>query len=113
MATTEHDSLDSSKPISADNSELYEIKISGILDQHWQPWFEGLTLTTDACYDDGQGCTLITGPLADQPALHGILERIRDLNLTLISVRRLSDDPAAPDELPGASGCGADENEAP
>lgn len=47
MATTEHDSLDSSKPISADNSELYEIKISGILDQHWQPWFEGLTLTTD------------------------------------------------------------------
>ncbi len=113
MATTEPDSLDSGKSISAQNSELYEIRISGLLDPHWQPWFEGLTLIADAGYDDGQGSTLIIGPLADQPALHGILERIRDLNLTLISVRRLPDDPDAPDETLGASGPGADENEAP
>ncbi len=111
MATTEHDSLDSSKSISALNSELYEIRIKGILDDHWQPWFEGMTLKADANYDEGQGCTLIIGSLADQPALHGILERIRDLNLTLISVRRLPDDPAGPDETPGAPGRGAHENE--
>ncbi len=110
MATTEQDSLDSGKSISAQNGERYEIRIRGILDPHWQPWFEGLTLISDAGCSGGQGCTLIVGVLTDQPALHGILERIRDLNLTLISVRRLPDDQEASDEIPGASGRGADEN---
>ena len=61
--------------------EYYEIKIKGHLDQHWSNWFAGLKLT----YLEGDE-TLLSGPLPDQGALHGLLERIRDLNLKLISV---------------------------
>jgi hypothetical protein len=61
--------------------EYYEIKIKGQLDQQWSEWFAGMTLTTL----EGKE-TLLSGPLPDQAALHGLLERIRDLNLTLISV---------------------------
>lgn len=61
--------------------DYYEIKIKGYLDTRWSDWFAGLTLT----YLDGDE-TLLSGQLADQAALHGLLERIRDLNLTLISV---------------------------
>ncbi len=95
MPTTDPHSSDSCKPRSSQNADVYEIRIRGILDEHWQQWFEGMTLRADAQYDGGQGCTIITGPLADQPALHGVLERIRDLNLILISVRRLSEEPTA------------------
>jgi hypothetical protein len=61
--------------------EYYEIKVKGELDTHWSNWFEGLTLT----HLEGQE-TMLAGLLPDQAALHGLLERIRDLNLTLISV---------------------------
>ena len=61
--------------------EYYEIKIKGHLDARWSDWFSGLTLTH--LEDD---VTLLSGALPDQAALHGLLERIRDLNLTLISV---------------------------
>lgn len=61
--------------------EYYEIKIKGHLDQHWSDWFAGMKLT----YLEGDE-TLLSGPLPDQAALHGLLERIRDLNMTLISV---------------------------
>ena len=61
--------------------DYYEIKIKGYLDTRWSDWFAGLTLT----YLEGDE-TLLSGKLADQAALHGLLERIRDLNLTLISV---------------------------
>jgi len=61
--------------------EYYEIKIRGHLDQRWGEWFADLTLT----HLEGDG-TLLSGLLPDQAALHGLLERIRDLNLTLVSV---------------------------
>jgi hypothetical protein len=59
----------------------YEIRLSGHLHERWDAWFEGLTVTHR---DDGT--TVISGPLADQAALHGLLQRVRDLGLPLISV---------------------------
>lgn len=65
--------------------EFYKIVIEGHLDQRWSEWFDGMQLTHQERNE-----TLISGPLPDQAALHGLLERIRDLNLTLISVSRES-----------------------
>ena len=62
-------------------AEYYEIKIKGHLGPRWSDWFAGLELT----HLEGN-TTLLSGLLPDQAALHGLLERIRDLNLTLISV---------------------------
>jgi len=61
--------------------EYYEIRIKGRLDSRWSDWFASLRLTH--LEDD---VTLLSGQLPDQAALHGLLERVRDLNLTLISV---------------------------
>ncbi len=61
--------------------EYYEVKVKGHLDSRWSDWFAGLKLT----HLEGNE-TLLSGLLPDQSALHGLLERIRDLNLTLISV---------------------------
>lgn len=62
----------------------YEIRVDGVLDDRWADWFGGLQVSSEATQ------TVITGPLADQAALHGVLAKIRDLGLCLISVRRLS-----------------------
>jgi len=62
-------------------SEYYEIKIKGHLDQRWSVWFAGLNISNTEADE-----TLLSGTLPDQAALHGLLERIRDLNLKLISV---------------------------
>ena len=64
--------------------ELYEIRIKGHLDDRWADWFEGLTFTLVR-----DGTTLLDGPLTDQAALHGVLNRIRDLGLPIISVQRI------------------------
>ncbi len=64
-------------------AEYYEIKIKGQLDSCWSEWFAGLTLQVLP-----ENETLLSGELADQSQLHGLLERIRDLNITLISVTR-------------------------
>lgn len=69
---------------------IYEIKVGGLLDEHWGKWFEGMSLTRQENLAAGQDCTLIVGCIPDQPALHGLLAKIRDLNLTLVSLRNIS-----------------------
>ena len=66
-------------------SSRYEIRVEGVLDPRWTAWFEGLAIGSD----DSQTQTVISGPVADQAALYGLLNRVRDLGLVLISVRRL------------------------
>lgn len=62
----------------------YEIRIEGVIEERWSWWFDGMQLTSEP-----GGATLITGPVVDQAALHGLLAKVRDLGLPLISVRRL------------------------
>ena len=64
-------------------SEHYEIRVEGVLGERWTAWFEGLQIS-----DEDTG-TVISGPLADQAALHGVLVKIGDLGMHLISVRRV------------------------
>jgi hypothetical protein len=66
----------------------YEIRLTGHLDARWAAWFDGLTVG-----QQGDGTTLISGPIADQAALHGLLQRVRDLGLPLVSVTRDETDP--------------------
>ncbi len=62
----------------------YQIRVKGHLGRQWTDWFEGLTITLE---DNGE--TLLTGPVIDQAALHGLLKKVRDLGLPLISVNRV------------------------
>ncbi len=73
--------------------EYYEIKVKGHLDERWSEWFAGVQLT----HLEGDE-TLLAGLLPDQAALHGLLERIRDLNLTLISVSSSAHPPRTSEE---------------
>ena len=73
----------------------YEIRLQGRLDAHWAAWFDGLSVDQEE-----DGTTVLRGPIADQAALHGVIQRVRDLGLPLISVTRLDaadPDPAAED----------------
>ena len=65
-------------------SAWYEIRLQGRLDPRWTAWFDGMTLRADA-----DGTTVIRGHVADQAALHGLLQRLRDLGLPLLSVDRV------------------------
>jgi hypothetical protein len=75
---------------------IYHIRIKGHLGHQWTDWFDGLTITLDE-----NGDTLLTGPIIDQAALHGLLKKVRDLGMPLLSVNRVK--PAqieAPDTKP-------------
>ena len=63
---------------------VYQIRIKGHLDRQWTDWFEGLTITLE---DDGD--TLLTGPVTDQAALYGLLKKVRDLGIPLVSINRV------------------------
>jgi hypothetical protein len=65
-------------------NQIFEIIVSGDLDPHWSQWFDGLVFTHTP-----QGETKIRGPMRDQAELFGVLIRLRDLGITLISVRRV------------------------
>lgn len=64
---------------------IYEIRLKGHLNPQWAAWFEGLSITLE---DNGE--TLLAGPVADQAALHGLLKKVRDLGLPLLSVNCMS-----------------------
>ncbi len=69
----------------------YEIRITGHLDAHWASWFDGLAVT-----QEGHATTVISGLIVDQAALHGVLQRVRDLGLPLVSVIRIEPDQPSP-----------------
>lgn len=74
-------SSERSRTGNSDQSMVYQIRIRGNLGRQWADWFDGLTITLE---DDGD--TLLAGPVIDQSALHGILKKIRDLGMPLLSV---------------------------
>jgi len=77
-----------------DQDPCYEIRFKGHLDDRWSAWFEGLTITLE---DNGD--TLLTGLVIDQAALHGLIKKVRDLGLLLISVNRVLVDETYPSHL--------------
>ncbi len=68
----------------------YEIRVQGHLDGRWSDWFDGLTVTREV-----DGTTVLAGPVVDQAALHGLLQRVRDTGLPLVSVTPV--EPVEPD----------------
>lgn len=67
-----------------DESVVYEIRVKGLLDESWSDWLDGLAIVPQ-----DRGETLLAGPIRDQAALHGLLNKIRDLGLLLLSVERV------------------------
>jgi hypothetical protein len=70
--------------VSGTPSAHYQIRVEGVLGSRWSDWFEGLRVTSDA-----PGESSISGAIADQAALHGLLAKVRDLGLVLVEVRRI------------------------
>ncbi len=64
-----------------DEPEHYAIRVRGHLDSRWSGWFDGMTITLE-----GDGTTVLAGPVVDQAALHGLLRKVRDMSLTLVAV---------------------------
>jgi hypothetical protein len=90
MSSTFHSENDPSQPT------VYQIRIKGHLSREWTDWFEGLTITA---LDNGE--TLLTGPVVDQAALHGLLRKVRDVAMPLLSIVRVEPDQVhAPDVKP-------------
>ena len=71
----------------ANEAGRYEIRLKGHLDNRWASWFDGMTLTTNS-----DGTTTITGIVVDQSALHGLLQKVRDVGVPLISVTKVKTD---------------------
>ncbi len=79
-------------------ANVYRIRVDGNLDPGWSAWFEGLVVDADA-----DGTSALTGPLTDQAALHGLLARVRDLGLEIVSVERLGEEASADRAVPRSS----------
>ncbi len=87
MSYTRHPQRDPDQPT------VYQIRIKGHLSPQWAAWFDGMTITLEA-----NGDTLLTGPMIDQSALYGVIRRVRDIGLPLLSVTRITpnhDEPPA------------------
>jgi len=93
MENEQRSNLDAKQP------PVYTFKIRGHLSQQWMTWFDGLTVVLE---EDGN--TLLSGPVIDQSALHGILKKIRDLGMPLLSMNPIDSDPSDrtdPDQAKG------------
>ena len=84
MSNKRYSKTDSSQTL------VYQIRLKGHLGSQWSDWFDGLTITLE---EDGD--TLLTGPVVDQAALYGLLKKIRDLGLPLLSVNPVEPGPSA------------------
>ncbi len=73
-----------------DESGLYQIRLKGHLSQRWAGWFDGMTITLE---DNGD--TLLTSPMIDQAALHGLLKKVRDMGMALVSVNPVESGPSS------------------
>ncbi len=71
-----------------DQTAIYQIKVQGRLDERWTNWFDGMSITFEQA-EDGSTVTVLTGSVVDQAALYGLINRMRDLGLSLISVGRV------------------------
>ena len=96
--TTDDHTLDNPSGASAaDHGGIpqYEIRVKGLLGSRWTAWFDGLAIT-----NEGDGTTVIRGPVVDQAALHGLLQKLRDIGIPLVSLTELPPDatnaPSAP-----------------
>lgn len=78
----------------AHDPDWFEIRVQGHLDSRWAPWFEGMTLELEE-----EGTTLLCGHVVDQAALHGLLTKVRDLGIPLVSVRSPGQDTPVPDHI--------------
>ncbi|MGB7877042.1 MAG: hypothetical protein WBL25_21880 [Anaerolineales bacterium] len=67
---------------------VYQIRLEGHLGRQWTEWFDGLTITLE-----NNGDTVLTGPVVDQAALHGLLRKVSDLGIPLLSVNQVTSDP--------------------
>jgi hypothetical protein len=81
-----------SQKLSLDRPATYQIRVPGRLDESWSEWFEGMTITVESG-DEGPTITTLSGVVADQAALHGLLSRIYSLGLPLLSVECAESDP--------------------
>jgi hypothetical protein len=82
-------------PTAEPGAGIYEIRLAGHLGARWAVWFDGLAVS-----HEGDGITVIRGPVADQAALHGFLQRVRDLGLPLVSVSRTATPPRRTGDQP-------------
>lgn len=92
MLSEGHDKEISNRPEPQPDSNqpmVYQIRVQSHLGSDWTDWFDGLAIT---CEENGD--TLLTGPVVDQAALYGLLKKIRDLGMPLVSVNRLEPDQA-------------------
>ncbi|MDX6539996.1 MAG: hypothetical protein QOI71_1606 [Gaiellales bacterium] len=100
MTSHDHSIRSPSARPAADNTDVpqYEIRVKGHLGPRWAAWFDGLSLTTEE-----DGTTVLSGPVVDQAALHGLLHKLRDVGIPLVSLIQLpTDAPTDPTVAPPA-----------
>jgi hypothetical protein len=84
---TADDRSNSTPPATHTSTLQYEVRVKGHLGPRWSAWFDGMTITAEV-----DGTTVITGPVVDQAALHGLLQKLRDVAVPLVSLQQLPTD---------------------